>query len=237
MFDRPELNNPHFNDCYFSYDEGVEEALYVFIDGNGLPGEFSQSVPVAIGETGFGTGLNLMALLSVISSDKRPESVHFISVEKFPLDKKRIIELLGTAYKKVSQEADFVIALWEKIYKNAETGWVEGKSTFKGLEVRLQVYIGDIQEYLQCLPCKIDHWFLDGHSPDKNPDMWSPEVMAGVAQGSHENTTLASFTAAGKVKTALRENGFFIKRRKGFGGKRHMIQGYMGEEKGNDASQ
>ena len=63
MFNKPEFNNSHYNDCYFSYDDGLEEALYVFIDGNGFPKRLFETDKIAIAETGFGTGLNLIALI------------------------------------------------------------------------------------------------------------------------------------------------------------------------------
>ncbi len=69
MFDRPELNNDHFEDCYFSYDDGLSEALYVFVDGNCLPERIKPNRPFIVGETGFGTGLNLLALLNAIKKE------------------------------------------------------------------------------------------------------------------------------------------------------------------------
>lgn len=228
MYDREELNNPHYNDCYFSYDEGVEEALYVFVDGNGFPAHFFKNETLHIGETGYGTGLNAMALVSVL-----PESysgvIHFYSVEKYPLSSERIIELLGGSYSKISSIADSFLQLWQGI--DAEkSGWVDGIILFGRVQFNLHLYLGDVQDFLQELPRSMDYWFLDGHSPDKNPDMWSGEVMQLVGDKSHRGTRLATFSAAGKVKNGLREAGFFIKRRKGFGGKRHMIQGIYGEE-------
>ncbi len=225
MFDRVELNNPHFNDCYFSYDEGLEEALYVFVDGNNFPDCCHGVKNIYVGETRFGTGLNLMVLLSVLE-DAPPTTLHFYSVEKYPLSVDRIIELLGPTYAKLPAIADAVLGAWQSMYSN-DLGWCDSSFVFAGTQVFLHVFIGDVSEYMQTLPHSIDAWFLDGHSPDKNPDMWCAEVMLSVAKNSHEETTLATFTAAGIVKRGLREGGFQIKRRKGFGGKRHMIQGIL----------
>lgn len=228
MFDREELNNPHYNDCYFSYDEGVEEALYVFVDGNGFPEAFGQREKVIIAETGYGTGLNLMALLSVVPPEYTGEIV-FYSVEKYPLIRERIVELIGRSYSRVKEAADEVLTAWERVDITV-VGWHSVQFSYGAVQVTLNVFIGDVSDYMASMPEAVDHWFLDGHSPDKNPDMWDAQIMKYVGVHSHSGTTVASFTAAGLVKRALREAGFVIKRRKGFGGKRHMIQGVFQEE-------
>lgn len=228
MYDRDELNNPHYNDCYFSYDEGVEEALYVFVEGNGFPEQFFENETLHIGETGYGTGLNAMALVSSLPKG-HSGVIHFYSVEKYPLSSERIIELLGGSYNKIDTIADRFLQLWQTM-DTGKSGWVGGEIQFNSVSFILHLYIGDVREFLRELPREMDYWFLDGHSPDKNPDMWSAEVMKLVGERSHKGTRLATFSAAGIVKSGLREAGFFIKRRKGFGGKRHMVQGIYGEE-------
>ena len=50
-----------FDDPYFSLADGLAETRHVFLAGNGLPARFSDGFQIA--ETGFGTGLNLMATL------------------------------------------------------------------------------------------------------------------------------------------------------------------------------
>ncbi len=78
---------------------------------------------------------------------------------------------------------------------------------------------------MQTLAIDANAWFLDGHSPDKNPDMWQPEIMKYVGENSSENATVSTFTSAGFVKRGLKAAGFEIKRVQGFGGKRHMVLG------------
>lgn len=223
MFDRPELNNPHFGDCYFSYDEGLEESLYVFVDGNGFPDRLESRNTWTIAETGYGTGLNLMALLTVMP-EHYSGTIDYYSVEKYPLSRERIVELLGETYSKIKTVADVVLSLYAT-FDIGHSGWVQGGLTYGNVQVRVHLYVGDVLEYMEALPGSVDVWFLDGHSPDKNPDMWSENVLSSVGKHSKIGSTLATFSAAGIVKSALREAGFTIKRRKGFGGKRHMIQG------------
>ena len=54
---------PEFDDPYFSRDDGAAESEYVFLDGNNLAPRFAalgKADHFTIGETGFGTGLNLL---------------------------------------------------------------------------------------------------------------------------------------------------------------------------------
>ena len=76
----------------------------------------------------------------------------------------------------------------------------------------------------------IDAWFLDGFSPSKNPSMWQDslfEIMAKLSfyQNEQSYTTLATFTAAGFVRRGLKQSGFNMAKRKGFGRKRDMLIG------------
>ena len=91
----------------------------------------------------------------------------------------------------------------------------------------LNLFYGDVMDSFEKYPVKNSCWFLDGHSPDKNPEMWSEELFCNVKNSSLPGATFATFTAAGVVKRALRGAGFFVKRTKGFGKKRHMIIGHL----------
>ncbi len=230
MFDRPEMNNDYYDDCYFSYDDGLEEALYVFVDGNGFPERMREKKTLTVGETGFGTGLNLLALLKSLKEDKVSSfSIDYYSVEKYLLSPERVEELWHNFRGSIDEEASFFLALWREYYEKMEEGWNQFSFTYAGGEVRLHLFYGDVLDMMQSLPVAIDAWFLDGHSPDKNPDMWNDIIMSEVGRNTKEGGTIATFTAAGVVKRGLRDAGFFIKRRKGFGGKRHMSIGIKGE--------
>jgi tRNA U34 5-methylaminomethyl-2-thiouridine-forming methyltransferase MnmC len=50
-----------FDDPYFSLAGGLDETRHVFLAGNGLPGRLCDGFRIA--ELGFGTGLNLLAVL------------------------------------------------------------------------------------------------------------------------------------------------------------------------------
>jgi tRNA 5-methylaminomethyl-2-thiouridine biosynthesis bifunctional protein len=78
-----------FGDVYFSADSGLEETEHVFLQANRLAERYaalSAGESFAIGETGFGTGLNFLCASRLFERTAPPgASLDFFSVEKFPL--------------------------------------------------------------------------------------------------------------------------------------------------------
>ena len=224
------LTNPHYDDCYFSNAHGYEESQHVFIKGNELPERIRNGTIPTVGETGFGTGLNLLSLIGTIQKETKDKTrLKYISIEKFPLDTARIEELLHPFKEELSTNLEAYLRQWSEFAKKLGPGLNRTQWEFDRVELDFTLYFGDILEWADLLKTEqtgIDAWFLDGHSPDKNPEIWSLPVMQAVYNNTSQGGTLASFTASGLVKTALREAGFFIKRSKGFGRKRHMIRGF-----------
>lgn len=72
----------------------------------------------------------------------------------------------------------------------------------------------------------VDAWYLDGYAPARNPEMWSPAVLAQVARLSRPGARLATFTAAGAVRRGLAAVGFAVTRRPGFGPKAEALAGH-----------
>lgn len=219
--------NPHYNDLYFSNQDGLDESEYIFIDGNDLRNRICKERILHIGETGFGTGLNFLCLLKTIKeSGVSGIKLRYSSIEKYPLELPRIHELLNPFADRIPDLLPIYESFWGSFYPTILSGWNKTNWSFPGVEVDFSLYYGDALNWSrEDFEADVDAWFLDGHSPEKNPEIWALPIMEGVYRNTTVGGTLASFTASGIVKTALREAGFFIKRKKGFGTKRHMIQG------------
>ena len=83
---------PHateFDDRYFSRVNGLSETHHVFLHHNRLPQRWTTSKrPLfTIGETGFGTGLNFLAVASLWLDQTSSGTLHFVSAEKYPLSR------------------------------------------------------------------------------------------------------------------------------------------------------
>jgi tRNA U34 5-methylaminomethyl-2-thiouridine-forming methyltransferase MnmC len=150
----------------------------------------------------------------------------YSSIEMYPLEAARILELLNPFANRLSDLLPVYESCWNSFFPTLVNGWNNAVWSFPGVEVDFSLYYGDALNW-SCEKSEddVDAWFLDGHSPEKNPEIWSLPIMKAVYRNTAAGGTLASFTASGMVKSALREAGFFIKRKKGFGTKRHMIQG------------
>ncbi len=217
-----------FDDVYFSAENGLAETNHVFIEGNNLPDRWLAKENFTICETGFGTGLNFLAVLKLwldSSEDKRPNNLHFISFEKYPLSKEYIKEHLSV-WGELITSLDMLLAkypsdLEHKIYELDITNGVS-----------LTLIIGNVNEQIPLLENPVDCWFLDGFKPSSNPDMWSDNVFNNMARLSREGASFATFTAAGFVRRGLLAQGFDVRKDRGFGRKREMIVGnYSGDNK------
>lgn len=199
-----------FDDPYFSLAGGLDETRHVFLTGNGLPGRFRDGFHIA--ELGFGTGLNLLA---VTLAHKGPGHLNYTSFEAFPMPAPDIARALA-AFPETAGVAEPFLRQWEA-----------GETTLRFPNLTAEIVLGDARETLAGWEGKADAWFLDGFSPAKNPELWSPGIMAEVARHTAPGGTFATYTAAGHVRRALADAGFTVTRAPGFGRKRHMTTGLM----------
>lgn len=200
-----------FDDPYFSILDGLNETRYVFLTGNDLPSRFEDGFSIA--ELGFGTGLNMLATVIAWRQAGIAGRFHFTSFEAFPMAAPDIARALD-AFPEARAVADPFL-----------DQWADGKRVIDMGCATVEVIIGDARETLVSWTGCADAWYLDGFSPAKNPELWSPELMAEVGRHTATGGTFATYTAAGHVRRALADAGFTVERIKGFGHKRHMTIG------------
>lgn len=201
-----------FDDPYFSLQDGLAETRHVFLAGNDLPGRFRDGFHIA--ELGFGTGLNLLTAWQAWAGTGRAGVLHFTSFEAFPMGAEDMARALA-AFPALAAWRDRLLAAWH------------GPGRYDLGEVRLEVVGGDARQSLPGWTGRADAWFLDGFAPARNPELWEPELMRGIARHTAEGGTVASYSAAGHVRRALQEAGFDVTRAPGFGRKRHMTRGVL----------
>ena len=204
-----------FDDSYYNPEAGLDEARHVFLYGNDLPARLRAGFHV--GELGFGTGLNLLALADAWRGEGR---LRFTSFEAYPLAPADMARAL----------APFAGALRAGLIEALLTGWASAEGPMRRLNlpgVAIEVHIGDAREMLPRWDGRADAWFLDGFAPSRNPQMWEAPLMAEIAAHTVPGGSFASFTAAGHVRRALSGAGFAVRRLPGFGRKRHMSAGRL----------
>ncbi|CAN1542331.1 COG4121 Uncharacterized conserved protein [Paracoccaceae bacterium] len=199
-----------FDDPYFSLAGGLDETRHVFLSGNHLPDRFRDGFHIA--ELGFGTGLNLLATLL---AHQGTGHLHYTSFEAFPMTPQDVARAQQTFPETAPVSGSFL------------DQWSTGARTLQFPNLTARIIIGDARETLPAWQGKADAWFLDGFSPAKNPELWSPDLMHEVARHTAPGGTFATYTAAGHVRRALAEAGFAVTRQPGFGRKRHMSTGVL----------
>jgi tRNA U34 5-methylaminomethyl-2-thiouridine-forming methyltransferase MnmC len=223
-------NQPYsttFGDVYFSSDDGLLETEYVFLQGNKLASRWQQLATnqFTIIETGFGTGLNFLCAARLwLDNAPREATLHFISVEKFPLTLEDISSSLQS-WADLGMVKAPLLAQYSNLLQHQEP------ITLFDDRIQLTLLIGDATTLLSQIENKADAWFLDGFAPAKNPEMWQPALFEKMAMLSRDNTTFATFTSAGAVRRGLLAEGFEVNKRSGFGKKREMLTGhYLGKK-------
>lgn len=208
---------PDFADCYFSRQDGLAESRYVFLHGNSLPEAWRGRAQFTVAETGFGTGLNFLATWQAWQQDRqRCRCLHFISIEKHPIPKAELRNLLQI-WPELAVYADELLVNYPPLL----TGF--HRLRLAGGQISLTLCFMDVLDALPEMLACADAWYLDGFAPDRNPAMWQLPVLQGIAALSHPGTTLATFTAASEVRRQLQAAGFAVAKCPGFGKKREML--------------
>lgn len=212
-----------FGDLYYAQEDPLGEVAHVFVDGIGAPAVWSGAAHFAIGETGFGSGLNFLATWQLWKRTAGPGAqLDYVSVEGYPMRPADLAKALA----RFPALADLAAQLVAQ-YPPANPG--VHRLIFERGRLRLTLLFGQAADVLGNYDAAIEAWYLDGFAPQLNPDMWGPELFRQLARLSVPGTRLASFTAAGEVRRGLEAAGFRIARRPGFGPKRHAISGRFGE--------
>ncbi|MCG5264068.1 FAD-dependent 5-carboxymethylaminomethyl-2-thiouridine(34) oxidoreductase MnmC [Acinetobacter pittii] len=213
-----------FGDVYFSKDNGLLETRHVFLNGNDLSERLANLKDFeyfSVGETGFGTGLNILALWQ-LWQQVRPDNqshLHAISVEKFPLSKADLIRALNV-WDELKPLAEQLIEQYPLPIAGCH------RLTFPKERFSIDLWLGDAQEIFPSMAKTkaVNAWFLDGFAPSCNPDMWEQNVLNNIVRLSSYGTTFASFSVAGILKRGLKAHGIDISRPRGFGHKREMLK-------------
>jgi tRNA 5-methylaminomethyl-2-thiouridine biosynthesis bifunctional protein len=207
-----------FGDVYFSAEDGLAETRAVFLQGCGLPEAWAGRRRFVAGELGFGTGLNIAALLQ-LWRDHRPDGghLHIFSVEAHPIAPAEAARALGR-WPELAEIARLLTARWP--------GRARGRHRvdLPELSATLDLAVMDARPALEGWSGQADVWFLDGFAPSANPGMWSDEVLRLVAARSAPGARAATFTVAGQVRRGLAAAGFTVEKRPGFGRKRERLE-------------
>jgi len=206
-------------DVYFTAGDGLAETRAVFLKGCGLPEAWTGRDEFTIAETGFGTGLNFLALCELWQANRpHPDAwLHFVSFEGFPLTRDDAARALNT-WPELKPYADRLLAAWPGPIRRVH------HEVWQDLGITLTLHLGDIHDTLPQSQFQADAWFLDGFSPAKNEDMWAAELYGRIAARSKPGAVIGTFTVAGAVRRGLADAGFNVAKAQGHGRKRERLE-------------
>ncbi len=164
------------------------------------------SKPLTILEAGFGTGLN--ALLTALYATEHRSTICYLSLETSPLPMELINRL---NYGSLTGEEG--MRLFTEIHETPWNSPIELNEWFT-LEKRITDLTTEGAEGAY------DLIYFDPFGPDKQPAMWSSDVMARISGMSHPGTVLVTYSAKGEVKRKLKRYGFEVTLLPGPRGKR-----------------
>src|SRR5580693_6738734 len=179
-----------YGDVYFSREGGLAETRAVFLAGCGLPQRWAGRRGFTVAELGFGTGLNIAALLELWRAE-RPPGAHLsiFSVEAEPIGADDAGRALA-AFPELARTAALLTDRWP--------GRARGfhRIDLPELAATLDVAVMDAQAGLEAWRGRADAWFLDGFAPAVNPQMWSDALMGLVGARSAPGARAATYTVA-----------------------------------------
>ena len=238
--------SPHYDDIYHSAAGAWGQSEHVFLRGNQLPKRWAGRAQFTLLETGFGLGINFLSTWAAWCADvNRPTQLHFVSIEKHPLQQADLRQALEQCLASLGKEdirhelAKQLCQHWpvltpglhrlcfteNLIHGLGSTAACADTST--PYRVTLTLALGDVAALLPNLHMGVDAFYLDGFAPKKNPQMWTDKVCKTLARYARDGATLATYTCAAQVRESLRSAGFIVSKQSGFGDKRDMLVGHF----------
>ncbi len=200
---------PDLNEQYHSLNGAVTESEHVYLN---MGFNYYQKPNPVVFEVGFGTGLN--ALLTADRAQITKQSVFYMAIENYPLDK-AVVEVLDYGRFVPEQGKELFAALhecnWdEPVQVTPYFCLLKIKSDFTGIDWKL--------------PVKFDIVYFDAFGPDKQPDMWTQHIFSRLYEQFLPGGILVTYSAKGEVRRRLKTAGFVTEKLPGPPGKKEMIR-------------
>src|SRR3989344_601517 len=209
--------SPRFGDRYHSENGGLTQARRVFLHGCGLPEAWAGQPQWRILETGFGFGLNFLVTWAAWRADlQRPTLLHFVSTEAWPVSAGDLLRATSV-HPELAPLAEALHRQWWGLLPGVH------RLRFDEGRVLLTLYVGDTQAMLRQQNLTVDSIYLDGFSPQRNPESWDLHTLKAVARSCRRGTQLATWTIARAVRDGLAQCGFEVNRVPGVPPKRDNL--------------
>ncbi|PTA69094.1 tRNA (5-methylaminomethyl-2-thiouridine)(34)-methyltransferase MnmD [Deinococcus arcticus] len=212
--------NARYGEAYGSRHGAAAQARHVFVQGTGT---HLHPAPRVL-EIGFGVGVNGRATLA--DTARRGARLHYRAYEFDPAPREVLRAVAEGAEGADHPAWTALLAAWP------EGGGGRGELEVEAGGATLTVTFAD------ALTAELPRsWatalYLDGFSPSRNPEVWTPDFAARLASTLAPGGVLGTYSAAGHVRRALVAAGLRVERRPGAPGKRECLRAVREVEGGS----
>jgi len=203
------LLNTELNETYHSVHGALQESIHVFIK-NGFDLALQKNPEsISILEVGFGTGLN--ALLTLQRAQQVQTKIQYTSIEAFRLpeniwSKLNYAESLGLS--------EYFIKLHQAPW-NVESSILPN---FPLLKIDKTLQTVDLNSTYDLI-------YFDAFAPNKQPEMWTLDILSKVVGLMKPSGIFVTYCAKGQLKRDLKSLGLNIETLPGPPGKKEMVRG------------
>lgn len=211
----PTLFSPMSREHYHSTHGAIQESEHIYL-GLGLEHYLEQNPQaqsVRVLEIGFGTGLN--ALLTQALAEERGIFIHYSTLELYPLEE-CVYSRLRYAAGRLSDLPQGSLTTLHRSPWNYTAGL---SPHFELCKMKL-----DLRDYVHRSE-PVDVIYFDAFSPEAQPELWTPDVFAKMAEACHSGGILTTYCAKGVVRRTLQSVGYRVERLPGPPGKREVLRG------------
>ncbi|PIF02419.1 MAG: SAM-dependent methyltransferase [Draconibacterium sp.] len=201
---------PDLNEHYHSKNGAITESEHVYINAGLLHSKVQNPV---IFEAGFGTGLN--ALLTALESEKNKKHTTYYTIEKYPLEQ-QVTTLLNYGIVLPAPASH----LFQQIHNTAWNTLNTISPFFKIKKIKADLLTFDISQLTF-----FNIIYFDAFGPDKQPDMWTDELLGKIALNTATDGIFVTYSAKGSVRRSLMNCGFDMEKLPGPPGKNEMLRG------------
>jgi hypothetical protein len=183
---------PELNESYHSFHGAYRESIHVFML-YGLETWYMhnpETYPIRIFEVGFGTGLN--AWLTLVWAEQYKVPVLYHTIEPFPLEKEIYSQLNYT-------EVDTSIYHYASYFKRLHAApWNEGTVISEYFNMKK-----DNTTLEDAVLYPADLVFYDAFAPNKQPELWTKEILAKVIDSMNPGCTVQHLQCQSPTKTGF----------------------------------
>ena len=214
------IRNPDIDEEYHSTAGAAFESEELYLSRSGIQEQWLEAKDLQVLDVGLGLGYNALTTITKWLGSAGSCSIGMLSLEINESLVKHLAQGDGPWMEGWSDQ-------WLEIAKSLELQpsglWQAEISHESGVKFQWSVQVGDSSK--SPLPqLNLNYIWQDAFSPGKNSELWSPAWFKMLAESSHDNCVLMTYSVSRVVKDGLTEGGWDFERIPASGKKRHWLK-------------